>query len=83
MLCCMGRTTIRLEDELLRAAKVHAARTGQTLTAVIANALRRELSPPVREAAFPPPLLTFPGSGTLPGVDLDDTASLLDVLDGR
>ena len=29
------------------------------------------------------PLPTFPGEGLLPGVDLDDTASLLDVMDAR
>ena len=29
------------------------------------------------------PLPTFAGEGLLPGVDLDDTASLLDVMDAR
>lgn len=38
------RTTIRLDDELLREAKRLAAETNQTLTAVIEEALRERLA---------------------------------------
>lgn len=76
------RTTIRLDEALLARAKAHAARTGRTLTAVIEDALRAALAQgrPRRDAervALP----TFGSGGTLPGVDLDDSASLLEVME--
>ena len=76
MVCCT-RTTIRLDDDLLRRAKRAALERGTTLTAVIEDALRRAL-------ALEPggrPRSTFRGDGLQPGVDLDDTASLLDLID--
>ncbi len=76
------RTTIRLDDELLRAAKRAAVERGTTLTAVIEDALRRVLAPGVASAPEHVELPTFRGDGLLPGVDLDDTASLLDLMDG-
>ena len=81
MLRCM-RTTIRLDDQLLRDAKTHAARTGRTLTAVIEDALRAALAPRPAlgdtAAQFP----TFKGDGLLPGVDLSNNSALLDLMDG-
>ena len=78
------RTTIRLDPYLLREAKELAARTGKTLTAVIDDALRESLarhrSQRRRAAATLP---RFKGKGLRPGVDLDDTAGLLDVMDGK
>lgn len=78
------RTTIRLDNDVLRAAKVHAAATGRTLTAVIEDALRRELAP-ARERAEAPelPISRVEGHGLQPGVDLDDNAALLDLMEGR
>lgn len=76
------RTTIRLDDELLAAAKRRAAETGRTLTAVIADALRRELAtPPADPGRRPLELPSFGGNGLQPGVDLDDTAGLADLMD--
>lgn len=76
------RTTIRLPDDLLTAAKRHALETDRTLTDVIADALRAALAPEapatVRERLRLP---TYGQGGTRPGVDLDDTASLLDVME--
>lgn len=40
----MQRTTIRLPDELLESAKGHARRTGRTLTQLIEDGVRAELS---------------------------------------
>jgi hypothetical protein len=78
------RTTIRLDEQLLREAKAFAARTGTTLTAVIEDALRETLA----RSAEPKPrrpfkLTTFAGDGVQPGVDLDDSAALLDLMDER
>lgn len=75
---------MRLDDDLLREAKEAAARTGRTLTQVIEDALRQFLAharrPRRREGASVP---TFRGSGLRAGVDLDDTAALLEVMEGR
>ncbi len=73
------RTTIRLDDQLLVALKKFAAEKGTTMTAIIEDALRRALVPP--SASKRPSrirLTTFGGKGLQPGVDLDDTASLID-----
>jgi len=82
MLLCM-RTTIRINDELLRKAKKRAVETDRTLTQVVEDALRREVeaggSPPNQEAVDLP---TAGEGGLQPGVDLDDTSSLLDRMDG-
>jgi len=76
------RTTINVPDHLLAQARRIAADTGRTLTAVIEDALRGFLArrPPTR-ANPPVRLTTFGGSGLLPGVDLDDRAALLDLMD--
>ena len=76
------RTTIRIDDQLLRHAREHAARTGRTLTAVVEDALRLLLS--ARKPTHgrkPVKLTTFRGKGIQPGVDLDNSASLLDAMD--
>ena len=75
------RTTIRLDDELLTRAKRKALERGTTLTAVIEDALRSALAPNVQAAREDVALPSFRGDGLQPGVDLDDTASLLDVMD--
>ncbi len=76
------RTTIRLDEQLLTQAKEFAARTGRTLTAVIEDALRRALADAKRAKKGPPARLpTFRGDGLEPGVDLDDTAALLGLMD--
>jgi hypothetical protein len=78
------RTTIRLDPHLLREAKELAVRTGKTLTAVIDDALRESLArhrSQRRRSRLTLP--RFKGKGLRPGVDLDDTAGLLDVMDGR
>jgi hypothetical protein len=77
------RTTIRLDADLLRAAKSHAAATGRTLTALIEDALRETLARRRCERGTRPriKLRTVPGSGTQPGVDLDDGSALLDLMD--
>ena len=76
------RTTIRLDDQLLSETKQLAARTGRTLTAVIEDALREMMSRQQTGAKRAPVRLrTVGGNGLLPGVDLDDSAALLDLMD--
>jgi len=79
------RTTIRLDDELLTSAKRRAVETGRTLTAVIEDALRRALARPAGQA--PEHRVELPvaeGGGVVqPGVDLDDSAALLELMEGR
>ncbi len=74
------RTTIRIDDELLRKAKRLAAETGRSLTGLIEDALRETMSRRPAPASEPVRLVTSPGRPR-PGIDLDDTASLLDLTD--
>jgi hypothetical protein len=75
---------VRLDDDLLREAKRYVAEKGTTLTAMLDQALREILARQERQPRREPtPLPTFKGRGTRPGVDLDDTGSLLDLMDGR
>lgn len=76
------RTTVRLDPDLLSEAKKTAAVRGKTLTAVIEDALRESLgrrSELKKRAKVKLP--TFRGNGTLPGVDIDDNAALLDLME--
>ena len=78
------RTTLRLDERLLRDAKQFAARNGRTLTAVVDDALRQFLSRPSRLGERRPlHIRPFKGSGLARGVDLDDSAALLDVMEKR
>ena len=75
------RTTIRLDDDLLARAKRAAVDRGTTLTAVIEDALRRALVHADVAPREPFTMRTFHGDGLQAAVDLDDTASLLDLMD--
>jgi K+-transporting ATPase c subunit len=76
------RTTIRLDDRLLAEAKQLALKTNRTLTAVIEDALRETLARQQQATARPPVRLpTASGNGLQPGIDLDDAAALLDLMD--
>jgi hypothetical protein len=76
------RTTIRLDDHLLSEAKQLAARTNRTLTSVIEEALRELLGRRREDVPREPVVLpTFGGQGLQAGVDLDDSAALLDLME--
>lgn len=79
------RTTLRVDDELLRRAKSHAAQQGRSLTSVFEEALRRLLTESERheERTRVELPVSVASGGVLPGVDLDDSAALLDVMEGR
>ena len=79
------RTTIRLDEALMARARQEAARRGITLTSLIEQglqlALRRPLKRPKHTAVLLPEC--HAGGGVLPGVDLNDSAGLLERMDGR
>ena len=75
------RTTIRIDDQLLGEAKQLAVRTGRTLTAVLEDALREVLNRQQRPGRGVTELTTVGGNGPRPGVDLDDSAALMDLMD--
>jgi len=76
------RTTVRLDERLLREAKEFAARERRTLTAVIDDALRQLLARTAvpRGQRRSVQLVTFRGAGVRPGADLDDSAALADLM---
>lgn len=77
------RTTVNIDEQLLAEAKVRAARSGRTLNAVIEDALRSALFGHDQDGGGQrPELPTFRGSRLLAGVDLDDSAALLDRMEG-
>ena len=73
------RTTIRLDDQLLKSAKRLAHDTGKSLTAVIEDALRQTLARQTtsKQTRKPVKLTTVSGHGVRPGIDLNDSAALL------
>lgn len=77
------RTTIRIDDDLLAEAKAQAARSGRTLAAIVEDALRAALVSRDRNRREERVKLpTFAGGRPRSGVDLDDSAELLDLMDG-
>jgi len=75
------QTTVRLDPQLLAEAKRVAVASGRTLTAVIEDALRESLigkGRPQKHSSVKVP--TFRGQGIHAGVDLDNSAGLLDVM---
>ena len=78
------RTTIYLPDDLLVEVKKLAAESRTTVTALIKEALRERLA---RRQQTPRPqpvrLTTYGAGGLQPGVDLDDSGELLDLMESN
>jgi metal-responsive CopG/Arc/MetJ family transcriptional regulator len=77
------RTTINLNDHLLADLKQFAAKTGRTMTSIIEDAIRQAILPQKPVSRKRIRLTVVGGKGPRPGVDLDDSASLLDLMDRR
>jgi putative antitoxin of VapBC-like toxin-antitoxin system len=76
------RTTLDLDDALIRKAKRRATDAGTTLTAIIEEALRLYLTPTVKGKAFRLKLLTKRGR-PVPGLNLADRDALYERMEGR
>ena len=76
------RTTIRLDDDLLSQAKALAAAQRRSLNSVIEDALRAALQRQQKLGRTKRiRLKTMKGNGLQPGVDLDDTSALLELME--
>jgi len=75
------RTTIRLDETLLVEAKKYALAQGKTFTQMVEETLREKLMQrPKSQKKQPIRLKTVSGNGVNPGIDLDDSAALLDMM---
>jgi predicted transcriptional regulator len=76
------RTTITIDEHLLTQVKQRAAATGRTSSQVIEDAIRQSFqrtgSDAVRRFVI---LESFDSGGYQPGVDLDNNAALLDLME--
>jgi hypothetical protein len=76
------RANFEVQDDLLCQAEALAAKTGRTLGQVVEDALRTLFQrSDVATSRGPAELPTFGGSGLHAGVDLDDSAALLDLME--
>jgi hypothetical protein len=75
------RTTIRINDDLLKQAKKCAAEEGRTLTSLVEEGLVLVLSKPKtgRRKRIELPV-SKAGGGVLPGVDLNRSSDLEEVM---
>ena len=71
------RTTIRLDTHLLTEAKKLAADSHRSLTGLIEDALREVVARRRRPRKRRIALTIVGGRGVRPGIDIDDSASLL------
>lgn len=76
------RTTIHVDDQLLMQAKAQAATLGVTLGQLIEDALRASLMRRENvEHRGRVRLITMPGTGTRPGLYLDNSHALLESME--
>ncbi|GIW41568.1 MAG: hypothetical protein KatS3mg076_2145 [Candidatus Binatia bacterium] len=76
------RTTLDIEDQLLRRAKELAAKEGKTLTRIVEEALRERLALRRKTKGFRLRLLTKKGR-PVPGVNVADRDALYERMEGR
>ncbi len=74
------RTTLAIDDALLRRAKKRAAERGVTLGSFVEEALRDYLASPTRRVA-PVTLPVAEGGRLRPGIDASSNRALYDALD--
>jgi len=74
------RTTLTLDDDVAARIEGEVRRTGRPYRAVVNDALRRGLEAPI--PVLSPHRVDARPMGRRPGMDIDDIAGLLDMLDG-
>jgi len=75
------RTTLDINDPLLAEAKSVAAQRGLSLKTLVEEALRERLHARGDGNRVAEPLPIYSGAGLQAGVDLTDSAALLEVMD--
>jgi hypothetical protein len=78
------RALLEIDEKLLAAAEQEAIRRGRSLSALVELALSAFVGPMPRTGNAPQgrvDLPTFRGQGLRPGVNLDDSAALLELMD--
>lgn len=75
------KTTLVIDDEVMRRLRERAAREGRTISELVEAALRRLLQAPRGEPAELPPLPSFDGGR--PRVDPADREALYRAMEGR
>lgn len=75
------RTTVSIDDRLLKQAKLAATQSGRTLSDLVDDGLRLLLAQRGQRRGVPLDLPVFGGSGVRPGVDLEDKEGLHTLLD--
>lgn len=75
------RTTLDIDDRVIKQAKRDALERGETLTRFIEEAIRSRLAEPPQLSPFRLTLLTKKGEAR-PGVDWDDRDSLYEHMEG-
>lgn len=76
------RTTVRLPDDLYAEVRSAASVSGRTITAFLEDAVRVALVDQSRASSRPAyRVQPFAGRGLQPGVDLDDSSALMDLMD--
>ena len=75
------RTTISIDDDVIRSAKQRAAAEGKTLGELVTEALRERIARRPRRGRTRYEPVTFGQDGTLPGVDLTSNAAVRDLMD--
>jgi plasmid stability protein len=78
----VSRTTLAIDDDLLKRMKERAAHEGRTLQGV-ANDLLRQALVQQRQSSKPKLVLRGWKASEQPGVDLFDRDKLFDLMDGR
>lgn len=78
------RTTVTIRDDLLRRAKQVALERSCTLSELVEESLQRAIAGQQAGARVKPSRPpTFRGRGLQPGVDLDNSVSLAEMMEGR
>lgn len=80
------RTTVRLNESLMKQVKSYATQHNQTLTKTIEDALREKLARQAetpRRKPYRAKVYQGEAHGLQAGVDLSDNSALLDLMEGR